>query len=357
MKRLLLSLFLLLNTLSYGQTLIAYNYIETGNWSGGWGVGCGPCWYSTNVFVSSTSSAALIGSGNGGSNVESGTYSLTNITGLSSTSTYMFKFRAGSYKINNPTAITAGTDSPDYFDVRYSSNNGTSWKTEMRITGINPNGSGGTLWNYNTNAIASKIANGLMTIYSPIAGGDRTSTGDGYSIIELTLPIGVTQLRFEIPSRVNSDGEEWWFDNFELIRVYSLPIELINFDATNQNTYNLLTWSSATEHNNDYYLVERSTDGFNWSVVNNQNGAGNSTSKIDYSFRDFTYEAAINYYRLTQVDIDGQSETFKTISLNNLGKTKEVLYFTNLLGQIVNDDVKGNLIVHYTDGTTERIYR
>jgi hypothetical protein len=136
-----------------------------------------------------------------------------------------------------------------------------------------------------------------------------------------------------------------------------LPIELISFEGTNIDSYNLLTWSSATEHNNDYYLVERSTDGFSWSVVNNQNGAGNSTSKIDYNFRDFTYEVAINYYRLTQVDIDGQSETFKTISLNNLGKTKEVLYFTNLLGQIVNDDVKGYLIVHYTDGTTERIYR
>lgn len=356
MKRLLLSLFVLLNTLSYSQTVIAYDYIETTSWGtggAGWSVGCGPCGYYINAFVSSNSSAVLIGSGNGGSGIESGTYILSNITGLSATSSYMLKFRAGAYKFSSPLAATAGNDGPDYFDVQYSSNNGaTAYITEMRITGF-----GNAVWNYNTNATASKTANGTLTTYAPTAGGDRTSTGDGYSIIELTLPMGVTQLAFRIPTRTNSAGEEWWFDNFELIRVYSLPIELINFDATNQNTYNLITWSSASEHNNDYYLVERSTDGFNWSVVNNQNGAGNSTSKIDYSFRDFTYEAAINYYRLTQVDIDGQSETFKTISLNNLGKTKIVLYFTNLLGQIVNDEVKGNLIVHYTDGTHERVYR
>jgi hypothetical protein len=196
-----------------------------------------------------------------------------------------------------------------------------------------------------------------LTIYAPTAGGNRTTTGDGYSVIELTIPSGVSNIAVDLYCRVNATGEEWWIDNISLTQNTGLPIELISFEGTNIDSYNLLTWSSATEHNNDYYLVERSTDGFNWSVVNNQNGAGNSTSKIDYSFRDFTYEAAINYYRLTQVDIDGQSETFKTISLNNLGKTKEVLYFTNLLGQIVNDDVKGNLIVHYTDGTTERIYR
>ena len=356
MKNLLLSLLLLLNTLSYSQTVIAYDYIETISWGtggAGWAVGCGPCGYYINASVTPTSSAALIGSGNSKSGDESGTYILTNITGLSSTSSYMFKFRAGAYKLTSPLAATAGNDVGDYFDVQYSSNNGaTAYITEMRITGF-----GNAVWNYNTNAIASKVANGTLTTYAPTAGGDRTSTGDGYSIIELTLPMGVTQLAFRIPTRTNSDGEEWWFDNFELIRVYSLPIELINFDATNQNTYNLLTWSSATEHNNDYYLVERSTDGFNWSVVNNQNGAGNSTSKIDYSFRDFTYESTINYYRLSQVDFDGNSETFKTIVVNNLGKSKQILFLTNILGQIVDDEATGILIVHYTDGTSEKIYK
>lgn len=145
--------------------------------------------------------------------------------------------------------------------------------------------------------------------------------------------------------------------NFKIMCNPMLPIELISFDGSNQSDYNLLTWSSASEHNNDYYLLERSTDGINWSVITNQKGAGNSTSQIDYSFRDFTYESGINYYRLSQIDFDGKSEMFKTIAINNAGKTKEVLYFTNLLGQIVNDDVRGLVIVYYTDGTNEKIYR
>jgi hypothetical protein len=137
-----------------------------------------------------------------------------------------------------------------------------------------------------------------------------------------------------------------------------LPIdELISFEGVNLEGYNLLTWSSASEHNNDYYLLERSTDGIDWSVINNQQGAGNSSIKIDYSFRDFTYEPTINYYRLSQVDFDGNSETFKTIVVNNLGKSKQILFLTNMLGQIVDDEATGILIIHYTDGTSEKIYK
>jgi hypothetical protein len=354
MKRLLLSLFLLLNTLSYGQTLIAYDNIETWNWLGGWWIPALTTGYYTNYFVSSNSSAVIYGvtkpsENASNSNIEQDWYSLPNIV-VSPTHSHTFRFRLGSYRATS-TASGSGVDGPDYVTVQLSTDNEVTYVNEMRITGFS-----NAYWNYN-GAIAAKTANGGLTIYAPTAGGNRTTTGDGYSVIELTIPSGVSNIAVDLYCRVNATGEEWWIDNISLTQNTGLPIELISFEGTNIDSYNLLTWSSATEHNNDYYLVERSTDGFNWSVVNNQNGAGNSTSKIDYSFRDFTYEAAINYYRLTQVDIDGQSETFKTISLNNLGKTKEVLYFTNLLGQIVNDDVKGNLIVHYTDGTTERIYR
>jgi hypothetical protein len=221
MKNILI-IFLLISSFVRTQTLIAYDYIETEVWGtggAGWAVGCGPCGYYSNVSVSPTLSASLIGSGNGSSPIESGAYILTNITGLNTTSTYTFKFRSGSYRLGAPSATTAGNDASDYFDVQYSSNGGVTYVTEMRITGFS-----NALWNYNLNATASKIANGSMSTYTPAAGGDRTSTGDGYSVIELILPTGITQVRFQIPTRANADGEEWWFDNFELIEDFALPV-------------------------------------------------------------------------------------------------------------------------------------
>ena len=100
---------------------------------------------------------------------------------------------------------------------------GTTAFTEMRIAG-NAN----AYWDYNT-ATAAKIASGAMTTYAPIAGGNRTAIGDGYSVIELTIPAGATQLAFNLNCRMNSAGEEWWIDNAELIQLgpcVVLPIEL-----------------------------------------------------------------------------------------------------------------------------------
>lgn len=355
MKKLLLGLYLLFTSIVNSQTLIAYDYIEAWNWGvggAGWSVGCGPCGYYTNTFVSSTQSAALIGTGNASSPTESGTYILTNITGLSSISSYMFTFRAGAYKIANSAAATAGNDIPDYFEVQYSSNNGLTWSTEMKITGFS-----NALWNYNTNATASKFANGTLTTYAPTVGGDRTSTGDGYSIIQLTLPIGVTQLAFRIPTRVNSAGEEWWFDNFELLRMYSLPIELTDFTGHKSNECNVLKWQTASEHNSDYFLIERSTTGESNenSVVNTKSAAGNSTELLDYAFIDKDFTNTINYYRLTQVDYDGNFKQYGPIAIDNRNNGI-VIKHINLLGQEVNNSTPGILFEVYEDGSMKRIW-
>ena len=116
-----------------------------------------------------------------------------------------------------------------------------------------------------------------------------------------------------------------------------------------------MKWSTASEQNNDYFLLERSEDGFNWNNINITNGAENSNTKMDYSFRDFTFTNKLNYYRLTQVDLNGVSETFNVISINNSKKQKQILKITNTLGQEVPQDTKGLLIIIYTDGTSEKI--
>jgi hypothetical protein len=360
MKKLLLVIILLVSQLTSAQTILKYDYMETFNWAGTWfsasplGNGGASTW-ATNFSVTPTSSAVIYGSGNGTSANEQNWYRLPNVA-LNSNYFYQLKFKLASYTVTGPTAATRGLDVADILDVQVSTNGGTTYISELRITG-----NGGATWPFTASGAITHTANGSYTnsaapvgdLYASPAGATTT----GYSTVILNLPLNISQVAIDIFCRINSLGEEWWIDNIQLIENYPLPIELISFEGTNLDGHNLLTWSSASEHDNDYYLIERSTDGYNWSIIENQKGAGNSTVQIDYGFRDYTYEPVLNYYRLTQVDFNGYFETFNTISINNVGKIKEVLYFTNLLGQIVNDDVKGLLIVYYTDGTNEKVYR
>jgi hypothetical protein len=358
MKRLLLTLFSALSVLLHGQTVIQYDYMETwstGYATSGWWTPATTATWATNTSVSPTQSAVIYGLGNGTSGVEQDWYSLPNITGLNTSHPYQLKFNLASRTFTGPAAATRGVDAADLVEVQVSRNGG-AYVSELRIAG-NSN----AIWPYTATGVISHNANGSYTnslapagdIYQAPAG--LTTTGP--STVTLNFPSGISQIAIDIFCRVNSAGEEWWIDNIELIEIFPLPIELISFEGVNFESYNLSTWSSGSEQNNDYYLLERSTDGYDWSVINNQKGAGNSSVKIDYSFRDFTYEPTINYYRLSQVDFDGNSETFKIISVNNLGKTKQILFLTNILGQIVGDDATGILIVHYSDGTSEKIYK
>lgn len=136
-----------------------------------------------------------------------------------------------------------------------------------------------------------------------------------------------------------------------------LPIELISFDGENVSNSNLLEWSTASEINNDYFLLEISEDGYNWEDLARVSGSGNSTQVISYRFSDMNYKNVVNYYRLSQVDFDGRSETFNIISIDNSSEPLEVIKMVNMMGQEVDEYQKGFVIYYYSDGTYKKIIK
>ncbi|UPT66238.1 MAG: T9SS type A sorting domain-containing protein [Sphingobacteriales bacterium JAD_PAG50586_3] len=89
-----------------------------------------------------------------------------------------------------------------------------------------------------------------------------------------------------------------------------LPITLVEFKG-NCNTDNVtINWTTASEANNDYFEVERSVDGTNYSTIAIVDGAGNNNTTVNYSYTDFSPNATGAYYRLRQTDFNGQFETF-----------------------------------------------
>ena len=112
-------------------------------------------------------------------------------------------------------------------------------------------------------------------------------------------------------------------DGFAFSRVGSLgnevplPIELISFSANCHNQNLVIKWTTASETNNDYFTIERSTDAANWIIIKTVDGARNSSTIQNYSFTDSTTATSISYFRLKQTDFDGKSKYSKVITIKN----------------------------------------
>ncbi|MDX2174102.1 MAG: T9SS type A sorting domain-containing protein [Bacteroidota bacterium] len=97
-----------------------------------------------------------------------------------------------------------------------------------------------------------------------------------------------------------------------------LPITLTDFYAKPTESSIELNWHVASEENVNYYIVERSTDGINFELLNSVGSLAPVAGKnnLDYSSTDFAPKNGINYYRLANVDKDGSVNYAKTIMVN-----------------------------------------
>jgi len=96
----------------------------------------------------------------------------------------------------------------------------------------------------------------------------------------------------------------------------ALPIELLSFDAYYNGKTIDLSWSTASEINNDYFTIERSKDAKNYDIIGTVLGAGNSNNRIDYYENDNTSISGTVYYRLKQTDYNGKFEYFPPVAVN-----------------------------------------
>lgn len=96
----------------------------------------------------------------------------------------------------------------------------------------------------------------------------------------------------------------------------ALPVELIYLQANPiDNSYIKVSWATAIEINNSGFEVQRSTDGANFSNIGWVAGNNNSTTTLSYHFDDMNVAPnVVYYYRLRQVDNDGQSELTYIVS-------------------------------------------
>ncbi len=129
-----------------------------------------------------------------------------------------------------------------------------------------------------------------------------------------------------------------------------LPIELAHFNVKFENNVTNIYWETLSEINNDYFTIEKSSDGNTWINLLKIDGAGNSNISLEYKAVDENPNLGQNYYRLKQTDFDGTHSysEIKSINFNNEENLDFVLFpvpSTNELFIQINDRTEENIKV------------
>tara|TARA_B100000809_G_scaffold178002_1_gene175575 strand:- start:386 stop:1930 length:1545 start_codon:yes stop_codon:yes gene_type:complete len=96
-----------------------------------------------------------------------------------------------------------------------------------------------------------------------------------------------------------------------------LPVKLSNFDVFLQENKVEIKWTTASEINNDYFQIERSSNGIKFQILKIIQGAGNSNQVINYSSYDLSPPIGNVYYRVRQIDFDGENKVSDIKSVFN----------------------------------------
>ncbi len=111
----------------------------------------------------------------------------------------------------------------------------------------------------------------------------------------------------KIGSLMNGGGaNKPCLDEFTITKVANtLPIELTSFKANSIKNNVSLNWITTSEKNNDFFTIEKSKNGNDWSELIKIQGAGNSNNQKEYTYIDANVPSNHYYYRLSQTDFDG----------------------------------------------------
>ena len=108
-----------------------------------------------------------------------------------------------------------------------------------------------------------------------------------------------------------------------------LPVELLSFDVSAEDEVVVAEWTTASEINNDFFTLERSSDGSYWEAVDSVKGHGNSSTIQSYESIDITPVNGRSYYRLKQADFDGSLTYSRVRSVVVTLENTDVSFFPN----------------------------
>ncbi|MEP7170872.1 MAG: T9SS type A sorting domain-containing protein, partial [Bacteroidota bacterium] len=175
--------------------------------------------------------------------------------------------------------------------------NDTLWLQQIVYSWCNPNTYSFT-WSLYTAGCAGPIASGNIFAL----GGDRI-TG---------LVVGTTyRICYTLQSACTWDSVVW---PFAYTTSTALPVEMISFGATPYKDKVKIYWATASEDNAKEFIIEKTGNGQDFTEIAQLKASGNSTSLLNYKCYDDKPSPGENFYRLKQVDNNGEISYSRIVS-------------------------------------------
>lgn len=126
-----------------------------------------------------------------------------------------------------------------------------------------------------------------------------------------------------------------------------LPVELLNLYATKKEENVHIIWKTATEENNKGFNIQRSENGINWTTLDFIEGGGTTLIPQDYLYTDSEPFEGINYYRLQQLDFDGQIEYSDIVNVIMTSFDNDVIVYPNPVNETLHiTNVQGVVTIY-----------
>lgn len=115
-----------------------------------------------------------------------------------------------------------------------------------------------------------------------------------------------------------------------------LPIELLSFTGKAEQVGNLLEWITASEIDNEGFLLESSEDAITFTAIGEIAGAGNSNVEVNYSFLDRNVISGTTYYRLKQMDYSGVVDYSNIIAIERGEDDSNIVAYPNPMEDFID---------------------
>lgn len=206
--------------------------------------------------------------------------------------------------------------------------------------------SGNTIYNFTISALSTIGGDKSMELTVDVGSTTVVAAKCYISAPNTGAPYVYTEGPFDVPTGTVNTNWSGYTNSICggsscLIGTTALPVELINFNVKAMESYNLLLWATASELNNKGFEIERSINGIDWQNVGWVDGHGTSNTVRNYEFTDFT-QATTSYYRLKQIDYDGEFEYSDITIVEKRIQNKLVIYPNPTTGIVnLNREVEG----------------
>jgi len=135
-----------------------------------------------------------------------------------------------------------------------------------------------------------------------------------------------------------------------------LPVKLSSYSIERISKGNLIEWTTLSEHNSLKFELQKSEDGLVFETIVTIAAAGESQMEVKYKFIDSDIRSSMSYYRLKQIDFDGEFQYFQTLAMEYVPESRmEFVNYDNEYFKILTKRNVAEVILISIDGKQQKV--